>query len=109
MKKLQDLDEFIQGGTACTLLLVIGESFYIANVGNVRALLCKLQQNGTMAVCQLSEDHTTDDEAELKRLEELGLKRDEIMKSKRLAMFLNTRSIGDFFLKQGYSDIDALK
>jgi len=54
-------------------------------------------------------DHTTSSELELQRLAKLGLDPAKLKDAGRLGMQQNTRCIGDFFIKNGYMDIDLLK
>jgi len=60
-------------------------------------------------VKQLSVDHNTKNEDELKRLEKLGLSASALSSSGRLGMQQNTRSIGDYSIKGGYMNLDILK
>ena len=62
-----------------------------------------------MCVLQLSEDHTTDNDYELERLKELGLDTEELKKAGRLGSQENTRCIGDYLIKEGYTKMDTIK
>ena len=58
---------------------------------------------------QLSKDHSVEDEGEMRRLVSLGLRREDLERSGRLGMHDNTRSIGDYYIKEGYKDVDVLR
>ena len=81
----------------------------MANVGDSRAVLVYERSDGTLATEQLSHDHTVDSEAELCRLERLGLDRRQLQRCGRLGTHECTRSIGDYSVKRGYRDVDALR
>ena len=84
------------------------DRLYVANVGDSRALLAYKERDGLLQVKQLSVDHSVDNEQELERLTALGLDREQLKKSGRLGTQENTRSIGDYILKEGYKDMDIL-
>ena len=106
---MQEIDDAIQGGTTATLAVIVDKSLYIANIGNCRALLCTLDGNRTLTVTQVSEDHNVKNETELSRLVSLGLSRDSLIKTGHLGIYESSRSIGDYNIKHGYSDIESLK
>ncbi len=81
----------------------------MANAGDSRALLVLEQPNGTLVAEQLTQDHSVENEEELRRLEVLGLDPRELIKAGRLGMHENTRSIGDYSIKQGYKEVDILR
>ena len=57
---------------------------------------------------QISVDHNTSDEDELRRLAKCGL--DPVMvRHKRLGTQQNTRSVGDYSIKGGYKSVDILR
>ena len=91
------------------LAILVNDRLYVANVGDSRALLVYETPNKTLGVIQLSVDHSVENEEELKRLDALGLDPNEIIKSGRLGMHENFRSIGDYSIKQGYKDVDTLR
>ena len=103
--RLQELDKLIQGGTTAVVAVMYGNKLYAANVGDSRAVL--FFNNGSYA--NLSVDHSTDNLVELDRLARLNLNPQELRKNKRLGSQENTRSIGDYNLKEGYKDVDVLK
>ena len=82
---------------------------HVANVGDSRAVLVYERSDGTLATEQLSVDHTVHNEAELRRLELLGLSRSSLVASGRLGTHECTRSIGDYSIKEGYRDVDMLR
>ena len=82
----------------------------MANVGDSRAILIRERpRDRTLYAEQLSVDHCVENEHELTRLEALGLNREKLKKAGRLGMQENTRSIGDYYIKQGYRDVDTLE
>ena len=62
-----------------------------------------------ITVRQLSVDHNTSCESELQRLNGCGLDPIELKRAKRLGMQQNTRSIGDYAIKGGYTSVDIIK
>lgn len=58
---------------------------------------------------QLTVDHNTSNEDELRRLKSIGLDPDQLRRVGRLGTQQNTRCIGDFNIKSGYSDHDILR
>ena len=105
---LQKLESDISGGCTAVVALLTTSRLYIANVGDSRAILVYMENDGSLQVKQLSVDHGIDNEQELERLIALGLDREQLKKSGRLGTQENTRSIGDYILKGGYKDMDVL-
>ena len=62
-----------------------------------------------LIVEQLSKDHKTSNDEELRRLAECGLDPTMLRRSKRLGYQQNTRSIGDYSIKGGYADVDSIR
>ena len=92
------------------LAVIINNTLHVANVGDSRALIVReIPGGGGLDIEQLSTDHGVDNVNELDRLEVIGLNRDQLKKSGRLGSQENTRSIGDYCLKGGYKDVDALR
>ena len=58
---------------------------------------------------QLSKDHNTLNDEELRRLVECGLDATELRRTRRLGPQQNTRSIGDYSIKGGYTDVDTIR
>ena len=105
-EQLQDLEELIKGGTTAAIVLINVEKnlLFSANIGDSRTFLYK--QDGCKEL--LTQDHTTDTESELVRLEKLRLDRYELQRNGRLGSHENTRSFGDYSLKRGYKYVDVL-
>ena len=106
--ELQDLEGLVSGGTTAVVAVILNKKLHIANVGDSRALLVRQLPDGHMFTEQLSVDHVVENEAELQRLSAVGLDPDQLRKSGRLGSQENTRSIGDYCLKQGYKDVDTI-
>ena len=107
--RMQELEPKISGGTTVVLAVVCGNTLYVANVGDSRAVLVNENEKGIQQVVQTSEDHGVDNLDELKRLVDLGLNREQLQRSGRLGSQENTRSIGDYSIKAGYKDVDTLQ
>ena len=107
--RMQELEPKISGGTTVVLAVVCGNTLYVANVGDSRAVLVNENEKGLQQVVQMSKDHGVDDLDELKRLVDLGLNREQLQRSGRLGSQENTRSIGDYSIKAGYKDVDTLQ
>ncbi|KAK7507282.1 hypothetical protein BaRGS_00001217 [Batillaria attramentaria] len=108
VKKLQQLEQELSGGTTATLVLIYNNKIYVANVGDTRALLVKMAQDGRLTVMQLSNDHTIADPSEQARLSALGLDVDKLRTANKIGNSNCTRCIGDYHVKGGYRDIDYL-
>lgn len=74
------------------------------------AVCCFQGRDGNaITVHQLTVDHNTGNEDELRRLEGCGLDSNELRRAKRLGMQQNTRSIGDYAIKGGYTNVDVIR
>ena len=109
MSRLQELEPKLTGGCTAVLAILIRDKLYVANVGDSRALLVEEMPNGTLEVRQLTRDHSVESEEELRRLEGVGLDPKELIRTGRLGMHENTRSIGDYSIKRGYKEVDVLR
>ena len=109
VKRLQEIEPHISGGCTAVVAVIANNKLYVANVGDSRAVLIFERPNGTLAARQLSVDHGVENEVELKRLASLGLNIGQILSSGRLGTQDNTRSIGDFNIKEGYKNVDVLR
>lgn len=107
-KKLQDVEAKIAGGTTATVVLIHNNKMFEINVGNTRALLCRMVDKG-IQVHQLSVDHTINNENELLRLQRIGVDIDKLKRLRKLGNSENTRCIGDYSVKGGYKDINSLQ
>jgi TAK1-binding protein 1 len=107
--RLQELEPKISGGTTVVLAVVCENTLYIANTGDSRAVLVNENEKGLQQIVQLSVDHGVENLDELKRLMDLGLDRNQLQRSGRLGSHENTRSIGDYSIKEGYKDVDTLR
>lgn len=107
--ELQELDELVSGGTTAVIAILLNKTLHIANVGDSRAFLVRQVPDGHMIIEQVSVDHGVENKAELERLSAVGLDRDQLQSSGRLGSQENTRSIGDYCLKEGYKDVDSIR
>ena len=107
--RMQELEPKIAGGTTVVVAVVCGNTLYVANVGDSRAVLVNENEKGLQQIVQVSMDHGVENLDELKRLVDLGLDREQMQRSGRLGSQENTRSIGDYSIKAGYTDVDTLQ
>lgn len=105
---LQQIEPRIVGGCTAVLAVIAGNQLYVSNVGDSRAILVYERTDSTLAVQQLTVDHSVENEDELTRLEGLGLNREDLRRAGRLGTQENTRSIGDYYIKRGYKNVDTL-
>ena len=107
--EIQKLEPKITGGCTAVLAVIANKKLYVANVGDSRAVIIRERRDtGTLYAEQLSVDHSVDNEEELSRLVSLGLSRDNLKRAGRLGTQENTRSIGDYYIKSGYKNVDTL-
>ena len=109
VNRIQELEPKISGGTTVVLTVVCNNTLYVANTGDSRAVLVNENEKGLQQILQVSVDHGVENVGELKRLVDLGLDRRELERSGRLSSQENTRSIGDYYIKEGYKDVDTLR
>ena len=109
MARLQELEPRISGGTTVVIAVLCNNTVYIANTGDSRAVLVQENEKGLQQAVQLSVDHGVENVDELQRLVSLGLDRRQLESSGRLGSQENTRSIGDYYIKEGYRDVDTLR
>ncbi|XP_066911677.1 TGF-beta-activated kinase 1 and MAP3K7-binding protein 1-like [Clytia hemisphaerica] len=107
-QRLEQLEKRIKGGCSAAIALIHKSRLFVANVGDARALLCRVDpQNEELGVIQLSTDHTIATNSELQRLANLGL---NIERLQQIPIVLKTtRSLGDWALKGGYTSHPDLK
>ncbi len=108
VQELQEIEPELSGGCTAAMAVVIDNVLYVANVGDSRVLLVLENSEGKLVTQQLSVDHTVENEDELNRLEAIGLSSKDLIKAGRLGTQENTRSIGDYSIKEGYKDVDSL-
>ena len=109
VNRIQELEPKISGGTTVVLTVICNNTLYVANTGDSRAVLVNENEKGLQQILQLSVDHGVENVDEVKRLVDLGLDRHELERSGRLSSQENTRSIGDYYIKEGYKDVDTLR
>lgn len=65
--------------------------------------------DGSIRVEKLNDDHTLENESEVRRLAALGLPKENIQNRFMLGQQLYTRCIGDYSLKGGYKDNELMR
>lgn len=66
--------KYMTSGSTCVSLYIRGTSYYVANCGDSRAVLARLQQSSTspLTAIDLSRDHKPDDPIEMARITSWG-------------------------------------
>jgi len=105
--RLQELESLISGGCTMVIAVIANKRLHVVNVGDSRAVL--VYQEHDQPALQLSKDHGVENEEELKRLSDLGLDPEQLIRTGRLGTQENTRSIGDYSIKGGYRDVDVIR
>ncbi|XP_022253680.1 TGF-beta-activated kinase 1 and MAP3K7-binding protein 1-like [Limulus polyphemus] len=108
VNQLQDVIREISAGTAALVALILKNKLYVASVGDCRALLVKTNSDGSLRIIQLTTNHDIYNEDELLRLSHLGLDIEKIRQGNKLGSLHNTRCIGNYMLKGGYTEFDFL-
>ena len=109
VSRLQQLEPKLAGGCTAAVAVIANNILFVANVGDSRVLLIKERPDGTLGAEQLTQDDSVENDRELVRLEALGLRREALLRAGRLGTQENTRSIGDYNIKEGYKDMDSLR
>ena len=109
VSRLQQLEPKLSGGCTAAVAVIANNFLFVANVGDSRVILIKERPDGTMGAEQLTQDDCVQNDRELVRLEALGLRREALLRAGRLGTQENTRSIGDYNIKEGYRDVDSLR
>ncbi|CAD8125418.1 unnamed protein product [Paramecium sonneborni] len=65
LKKIKENNEESQAGCTANVALIVGKTVYLANAGNLSAILCR-----DNAPYELSKDHKPDDEKDKRRIEQ---------------------------------------
>ena len=79
------------------------------HLGVCRALLCKTDSDGVLRVHQVFVDHDLNNPEELERLQDLGIDVEKLRVTGVLGNHTYTRTLGDYYIKIGYKDIDTLQ
>lgn len=96
--------ETLVGASATVSILLDNSKLFVANAGDVRAVICSLKPDGDVKALPLSIDHLVSNEDEILRLTQLGLKVEDVMKITE-----RTRCLGYHQVKGGYKEVDFLK
>ena len=81
MNRLRIVNARLCCSTSAAVALIFRGNLYVANAGDCRALLCKIDNDGVLRVFQLSIDHDLSNEDELLRLWHIGLDVDKLRQS----------------------------
>ena len=102
---LVQLDHEAMSGASATVAVVLNnKKLFVANTGDVRAVICSVKPDGDVKALPLSVDHLVTNEDEQLRLTQLGLKVSQVMKITE-----RTRCLGLHQAKGGYKEVDYLK
>ena len=102
---LVQLDHEAMSGASATVAVVLNnKKLFVANTGDVRAVICSLKPDGDVRALPLSIDHLVTNEDEQWRLTQLGLNVSQVMKITE-----RTRCLGLHQAKGGYKEVDYLK
>lgn len=107
VNKLTQLSSDLSCGASALLSLIHMNKLYIANVGDCRALLCKTDSNNVLRVVQLTVDHNLDNEDEILRLSQIGVKINK-EKCSKIGNVGITRCLGNYLVKGGYKDFEEM-
>ncbi len=99
--------EFLKTSSIITFCVLTLD--YLIYLGCSRALLCKTDSTGVLRVTQLSVDHDLNNQEELHRLQQLGVDTDKLLQIGHIANHQYTRTVGNYNLKTGYRDMEALR
>lgn len=108
VEEINKISRTLSSGTAVALALIYNNKLFVSNVGNCRVLLCKSDPNSVLKVVQLTVDHDLKNEDELLRLSRLGIKIEDLRKHCHLGNQENTRCLGNYLVKGGYKEFEAL-
>ncbi|XP_026322982.1 TGF-beta-activated kinase 1 and MAP3K7-binding protein 1-like [Hyposmocoma kahamanoa] len=97
--RLREIDQHLSGGVTVAIALVVNNKLFVANVGEIRALLCRTDDNSVLRVVQLTVDHSLNNEDELLRLSQLGLDINKLRNVQYLGNQTGTRCLGNYLVK----------
>lgn len=103
VNRLRAANARLSAGASVAIALIFKGHLYVANVGDCRALLCKIDAEGVLRVMQLTVDHDLTNEDELLRLSHMGI---DVEKLQKKGSHLATRCLGNYNVKGGYKDFD---
>lgn len=106
---LAKLNHEVASGTTAVVVLIFHGKLYVSNVGNSRALLCRMDGEGVLRVGQLSVDHDLRNDDELCRIQQLGLDVQKMIAVGRIGNQINTRCLGNYLVKGGYKEFEQLR
>ena len=96
--------ETLIGASASVSVLLNNQKLFVANAGDIRAVVCSLKPDGDVKALPLSIDHLVTNEDEALRLTQLGLNIGNVMKITE-----RTRCLGYHQGKGGFKEVDFLK
>ncbi|XP_049880725.1 TGF-beta-activated kinase 1 and MAP3K7-binding protein 1-like [Pectinophora gossypiella] len=99
LARLKEIDQRLSSGATVVIALVLNNKLFVANVGEMRALLCRTDDNSVLRVVQLTVDHSLNNEDELLRLSQLGLDVNKLRNAQYLGNQTGTRCLGNYLVK----------
>jgi TAK1-binding protein 1 len=108
VERLKSVTNEVSAGTTAVVALIHCNRLHVANVGDSRAILCKIDAFGNYNAIQLSTDHDLLNDDELMRLSNLGLNTEYLRHRKCIGNLSITRCIGNYLVKGAYKDFDDL-
>jgi TAK1-binding protein 1 len=107
--RLKHVNAAVCASTTAVVALLYGNGLFVANVGDSRAVLCKEESGGRYSALQLSVDHDMNNEAELQRLQRLGVDVEANRNGRLLGTNQSTtRCIGNYYVKGGFKESELL-
>ncbi|ELT89411.1 hypothetical protein CAPTEDRAFT_160853 [Capitella teleta] len=111
INRLESVERELIGGTTAVVALIIHNRLFVANCGCCRALLVRTDPGNQMClrVMQLTVDHDLHNQEERNRLAGIGVNVELLQQVGLVGNHPYTRTMGDYHVKNAYSNIDYLK
>jgi len=100
--KLGELNELVMAGCSATVAITLNNRLFVGNVGDCQAILCSVENTGSLNVIPLSIDHVVGNEDENLRLRHIGL--DLTGGENPFGLTAYTRCLGNYPVKGGYKE-----
>ncbi|KAI1288355.1 TGF-beta-activated kinase 1 and MAP3K7-binding protein 1 [Halotydeus destructor] len=108
-KRLIDLDRLVASGSTALIALICQDVLYVANIGDSRLLMCKMDEQGEIKPIQVTNDHSIRNPVEAERLKAIGVDFNVIYENDNLIINQrSTRCLGNYFVKSGYKEFPFL-